>query len=122
MTLTTSHTGHCHCQAITLTIAASPLDLNGCNCTLCTKTGGLWGYFDPADVAITGQTGGYVRRDLTPFLTTHFCPRCGVVTHWSPLPDARQNRMGVNMRLFPPEATHGLETRHHDGRSWGDTE
>lgn len=118
MPLTSSHTGHCHCQTVSVTIARPPPDLNACNCSLCTKTGGLWGYFKPADVMITGVTSGYIRSDLTPFLTTHFCPRCGVVTHWSPLANAPQNRMGVNMRLFPSEATEGLETRHHDGRSW----
>ena len=102
-----------------MTIAAPPPDLNGCNCTLCGKNGGLWGYFDPKNVHIVGETTGYIRRDLTtPALITHFCPTCGVVTHWSPLPSISQGRMGVNMRLFPPEVLAGLETRHHDGRSW----
>ena len=84
-------------------------------------TGSIWRVFPDGTGAaqiITGQTSGYVRRDLTPFLTTHFCSWCGVVTHWSPLPHARQNRMGVNMRLFPSEALAGLETSHHDGSSW----
>ena len=119
MTQATRPTGYCHCQAVSVTIAAPPPDLNGCNCTLCAKTGGLWGYFDPKNVVIVGETVGYIRRDLkTPALATHFCPRCGVVTYWSPLPGISQGRMGVNMRLFPCEALAGLETRHHDGRSW----
>ena len=119
MTQTTSHTGHCHCQAVSLTISARPADLNVCNCSSCAKNGGLWGYFNPTEVVIAGQTSGYVRRDMkTAYLTTHFCTKCGVLTHWSPLPNAPQNRMGINMRLFPAEATDGLETRHHDGQSW----
>ena len=92
-----------------MTIAAPPPDLNGCNCTLCGKNGGLWGYFDPKNVHIVGETTGYIRRDLTtPALITHFCPTCGVVTHWSPLPSISQGRMGVNMRLFPPEVLAGI--------------
>ena len=120
MTETTSHIGHCHCGAVNLTIPTRPADLNTCNCSICTKNGGLWGYFNPADVVISGQTSGYVRRDMrTPYLTTHFCPQCGVVTHWSPLPNAHQNRMGINMRLFPAETTEGLQIQFHDGQSWG---
>ena len=119
MTQTTSHTGHCHCQAVNLTIAARPADLNDCNCSLCIKNGARWGYFNPADVVITGQTEGYVRADFkTPRLTTHFCAQCGVVTHWLPLSAGRQGRMGVNMRLFPVETTDGLELLSHDGQSW----
>ena len=119
MTTTTTHTGQCHCGAVTLTIPDRPADLNACNCSICIKNGGLWGYFDPADVVITGQTTGYVRSDMkTPYLTTHFCPNCGITTHWTPLPNGHQNRMGINMRLFPANTTEGLETRQHDGRSW----
>ncbi len=119
MSETTSHVGKCHCGDVSVTIPTRPTDLNVCNCSICSKNAGIWAYFDPADVVISGQTSGYIRRDMkTPFLTTHFCPQCGVLTHWSPLPNAHQNRMGINMRLFPAETTDGLETRHHDGRSW----
>jgi hypothetical protein len=115
----TPHIGSCHCGNVTLTITSRPAYLNDCNCSLCTKTGALWGYFDPSTVTITGAAAGYVRRDLkTPFLTTHFCPHCGVTTHWSPLPRAHQDRMGINMRLFDDVTVEDIELRQADGRSW----
>jgi hypothetical protein len=119
MTTPAKHTGTCHCGAVTLAIAVRPEYLNDCNCSLCTKLGALWGYFNPAEVTISGETGTYIRSDLkTPGLAAHFCKRCGCTTHWKPLPVWPQDRMGVNMRLFSPAAVEGIEIRHPDGRAW----
>lgn len=109
----------CHCGAVGITIPAAPDYLNDCNCSLCVTRGGLWGYFSPADVAITGgETRGYVRSDLKEAaLSTHWCVRCGSTTHWTAL-DPAYDRMGVNMRLFAPEVYASVEIRRVDGRSW----
>lgn len=124
MTETSLHSG-CHCRTVRITLAHQPDYLNDCDCSLCASHGVLWGYFDPAHVAIAGETKVYVRADIAePAVALHFCGACGSTTHWTALPAfvARHPglppRMGVNMRLFGPEAVAGLELRFPDGRGW----
>ncbi|WP_066649728.1 MULTISPECIES: GFA family protein [Sphingomonas] len=108
----------CHCGAVGITIPAAPDYLNDCNCSLCVTRGGLWGYFPPANVVITGETSRYIRADLKePALATHWCPRCGSTTHWRAI-DPAYDRMGVNLRLFDPAIWEAIDIRHVDGRSW----
>ena len=110
--------GSCHCGRVTIRVPGRPDYLNACNCTLCTKMGGLWGYFPRSQVAIVGETRSYVRADESePYLGTHFCGHCGATTHWAPLADDAADRMGVNMRLFEPEELAGIEVRYGDRRS-----
>jgi hypothetical protein len=117
-------TGHCHCGQVTITIPAQPDYVNDCNCTLCSKIGALWGYFDPADVRVAGETQQYSRADSAdPAVIAHFCGRCGCTTHWTATKAfvrrvGENNRMGANMRLFPPAALRGVEIRFPDGRGW----
>lgn len=111
--------GSCHCGAVRVAIPTAPDYINECNCSLCMTRGGLWGYFAPAEVVITGNaTRSYVRADLKePALSTHWCDHCGSTTHWTAL-DPTYNRMGVNMRLFDPAVYASVEIRQVDGRSW----
>ena len=109
--------GSCHCGAVTIAVPGRPDYLNLCNCTLCTKVGGLWGYFPASQVTIDGATGGYVRADEpSPYLSTHFCTACGCTTHWAPVRDDMPDRMGVNMRLFDTAELQGIEVRYANNR------
>jgi hypothetical protein len=89
------------------------------------KHAGLWGYYDPTEVSISGDTRTYTRADTAePAIGTYFCGICGCTTHWLILeafaathPDMPP-RMGVNMRLFEVEAVEGVEVRFPDGRAW----
>jgi hypothetical protein len=117
--------GTCHCGAVRLTIPRKPDYVNDCNCTLCTKHAGLWGYYDPAEVSISGDTRTYIRADMAePAIGTHFCGICGCTTHWRMLEaftathPGMPPRMGINMRLFAAEAVEGVEVRFPDGRAW----
>jgi hypothetical protein len=121
----TAHNGACHCGAVRITVPRKPDYMNNCNCTLCTKHAGLWGYYDPFEVSISGDTRTYIRADMAePAIGTHFCGTCGCTTHWRMLEAFAANhpemppRMGVNMRLFEGEAVEGVEVRFPDGRAW----
>ncbi len=110
--------GNCHCRRVTISVPGTPDYLNVCNCTLCTRVGGIWGYYPLSGVTIDGETSTYVRADeAEPFLGTHFCGRCGTTTHWSPLAADAPDRMGVNMALFDPDELIGIEIRYPDGRN-----
>ena len=117
----TAITGTCHCGAIRITVPRTPDFVNECNCTLCTKLGGLWCYF-PEDAvrieAAPGALAAYIRADLDEtWLSTHHCTICGCTTHWTPLPERTLDRMGVNLRMFGDDVLAEVEVRKVDGRS-----
>ena len=60
----------CHCGAVRIQ-APKPEQLIECNCSVCTKVGGRWAYFSPADVSVVGETVGYEQGDRT--LSMRFC-------------------------------------------------
>jgi hypothetical protein len=49
------------------------------------------------------------------------CARCGCVTHWERARGALASRMGVNARLFEPEALGEVRIRRLDGARRGGT-
>jgi len=117
--MTDTITGQCVCGAVCFRVVQRPDYLNDCNCTLCRRLGALWAYYRLSEVEITGETTGYVREDLSePAIAAHHCPRCGTTTHWTPLGDEPDDRMGVNARLFDETAMDGVEIKYPDGRSW----
>lgn len=110
--------GSCHCGSVRLTLPAPPEDLGSCNCSICRRIGGLWGYYRPDVVGVSdpeGRLTGYVQGDRT--LTTWHCSNCGCTTHWSAV-DPAYERMGVNIRMFDPAVWEPLPHRLVDGASW----
>jgi hypothetical protein len=111
--------GSCHCGAVQLTIPRQPDVVVDCNCSWCAKTGVLWGYFRPDELTVTGETSTYTNKDREPaYIAQHFCGNCGCVTHWTSLPIWQQDKLGVNMRLFPDAAVAGVELSYSDGKNW----
>lgn len=119
--------GQCHCGAVTVEVAAQPPFINACNCGWCGKLGVWWGYYAPADVRVMGETKGYTRTDKAePAAEAHFCPSCGVTTHWQrPATYVAKHgpaeMLGVNMRLFERDALRGVQLLYPDGRNWSGT-
>lgn len=116
--------GTCHCGQVTITLAAKPDYVNFCDCSFCSKNGGAWGYFATDEVSVMGDTGTYMRGDIPdPVVIMHSCTTCYATTHWTLPKESRQDRMGVNIRIFDPADCEGVEARFLDGRNWfGDTE
>ena len=107
----------CHCGAVRIEVARAPETLTDCNCSLCRRSGGLWGYFHPDEVAFAagaGTTVGYVQGGG--YLASHHCPTCGNLTHWQSTEKGNPERMGVNFRLVSdPRAIDGIRVRRLDG-------
>lgn len=113
----------CLCGAVRITVAKPPEYIHACNCTLCAKSGAWWGYFDPADLTVTGETHGWSRSDKAEAGgEVRFCPACGATTHFvlTPAMIAKHGNTvaGANMRLADPAALAGIELRFPDGRAW----
>ncbi|WP_294392144.1 hypothetical protein [uncultured Sphingomonas sp.] len=110
--------GTCHCGQLSIRLPEPPAFLNLCNCTVCTKLGTMWGYYDPSVVEIDGAPSTYMRADVdSPTLTFHFCGACGSTTHWSSR-DLSVEQVGINMRLFEPSSLSGIEVRYGDRRTY----
>ena len=108
--------GSCHCGAVTVELPSPPERATSCNCSICRRVGGLWGYYEFGTVRVTGHpehTQTYVQGDRT--LTMVRCGTCGVVTHWEPLPPTPGARHGVNLRIFEPALLDGVTIRRFDG-------
>ncbi|MEL6542432.1 MAG: aldehyde-activating protein [Pseudomonadota bacterium] len=116
-------TGSCHCGAVRVTVAHRPEYVNFCDCSLCAKSGGVWGYYESADVTVSGETKGYRRADYDePAVEMQSCLVCGTTTHWRTTEHFEGDRVGVNVRIFEPAELNGVEARFLDGRNWtGDT-
>jgi hypothetical protein len=48
----------CHCGQVRLELRKRPDYINECNCTLCSKSGAQWAYFDPSEVTVEGAAAG----------------------------------------------------------------
>lgn len=107
--------GSCHCGAVRIAVPEAPAEVTHCNCSLCGKIGGLWAYYDPAEVTLEGETARYIWGDRT--LAVHHCSRCGVTVAWTPT-DPEYRRMGVNMRTVYGAGAERLPVREVDGASF----
>ena len=113
----------CHCGRVGVRIEKRPDFIHDCNCTLCQKTGAIWGYFQPSEVAVQGTTTGYSRDDKAePGVSIRFCCKCGATTHFelteSTIEKFGNMIVGVNMRLANENDLEGVELRYPNGRAW----
>ncbi len=116
--------GGCHCGAVSVTLQSKPEYINLCDCSLCAKSGGAWGYFTSDQVTVSGTTSSYRRADyVKPAVEIRFCANCGTTTHWVLTENFEGDRVGVNMRIFDPAELNGIEARTLDGSNWfGETD
>lgn len=119
MAAATELVASCHCGRVTIRLSRRPREVLQCNCSLCSKTGFRGVYYSSDELVIDGEFQSYVRSDLKqPYLATHRCAHCGILTHWTPLSDPPHERMGVNARLFDQAALEGVPVQEVDGASW----
>lgn len=109
----------CHCGAVRLGVETLPEDLGDCNCSICRRISGLWGYYTSDQVTrLTkeGKTEPYVQGDK--MLEMHHCKTCGSTTHWDGIEKTEDRRMGLNFRMADPDVIKDIPTRKIDGASW----
>ena len=75
----------CHCGDTRIELPRLPERRLECNCTFCTKTGAVWGYFAPGEMTIIQDKHGAV-YSKSGMNQHHFCAVCGMQT-WGDSPD-----------------------------------
>lgn len=114
----------CLCGAVSVKIEKKPDFIHDCNCSLCRKSGGAWGYFSSSEVQTEGNTTSTMRNDKAdPAAEVHSCQSCATTTHFNIAKSFADKHgpvdmVGVNMRLFNPQDLEGIEVRFPDGESW----
>lgn len=106
----------CHCGAVTLTVDTPPTEITECNCSICRRYGALWAYYPKGAVTFVppeAATDTYLWDDRS--IGFHRCRVCGCVTHWWPVAEWRDDRMGLNVRLMEPPVIAAARRRFLDG-------
>lgn len=111
-----SHTGSCHCGAVTYTFNAPVAETMECNCSYCRRTGDILA-FGPKD-ALVITTG---EEMLTEYLFNKhvirhlFCKRCGVESFGhGPGPDGAE-MAAINVRTLHDIDPWTLKPMRYDG-------
>jgi hypothetical protein len=118
-------TASCHCGGTVIELAHAPTGATQCTCTWCTKSGGIWAYYEVGEVRVLKDEHGRVYSPTTPLHEHHFCARCGCTTYGtSPdysledttIPEKR--KAGVNVKLLDDFALYrSLPVGEIDGRN-----
>ena len=126
----------CHCGATRIELPHTPEKAGECNCTFCSRTGAVWGYYKPDEIDITSDSSGKFYSASSNGNEHHFCANCGMQT-WGVSPDwsSAYNSDGtpkgepgamptgqifaVNLRLIDDFDWSSVEVEKMDGRnSW----
>lgn len=76
----------CHCGATRIELPHIPEKAGECNCTFCSRTGAVWGYYKPGELNITSDSSGKFYSASGFGNEHHFCANCGMQT-WGVSPD-----------------------------------
>ncbi|HEY1879195.1 MAG TPA: GFA family protein [Caulobacteraceae bacterium] len=113
----------CHCGAVKVQAPRAPETVTDCNCSICRRLGTLWAYYDPAEVVMQTPDSAletYVRSDPAGSgeLSFRRCRTCGCTVDWRPREGRKQDRMGINARLFDLAVLQAANVKKLDGASW----
>jgi hypothetical protein len=112
--------GTCLCKTVQLGAARLPRQVTQCNCTVCRCYGTLWAYYRRSAVSITAPRGtleNYVVR--VGGLKFVRCRSCGCVICWDGPGKGRDQRLGINTRLFDHALMAAVPVKVLDGdKTW----
>lgn len=113
----------CHCGATKIEISHAPASAGECNCTYCSRTGALWGYYKAGELNVL-QSDGERTYAPTGMNNHHFCGTCGMQT-WGDSPDWASiynadgtPKEGFTPQSMPTERGYSINLRLIDGLDW----
>jgi hypothetical protein len=72
----------CHCGRTVLEVDDElPAELTRCTCSLCSKRGHLFAYFEPDKFTVAQSDSDGIYRWNTKQVANHFCSACGCDTY-----------------------------------------
>jgi hypothetical protein len=109
--------GSCHCGAIAFEVEGDIAGVETCNCSICTRTGFLHWYVEPARFRLLTSDEALATYQFgTRTAKNHFCRVCGT----APFRRARSDphKIDVNVRCLDDVDLAAVPVREFDGRHW----
>ena len=119
----TTVTATCHCGSTRIEVPA-PTHATQCTCTYCTKSGGLWAYYELDVPRIVSDAHGAIYSASNNINQHHFCAKCGCATYgtspdWklgdTTIPEKR--KFAINVKLLDDFDLKALTVTEIDGRN-----
>ena len=111
-----SYEGGCHCGAIRFLVEFEPpIDVEDCNCSICTKTGFLHLIVPASKFTLLSGKDSLTNYSFNTGIAKHqFCKVCGVKAFYTP----RSNPDGVDVNVRCLDEKPEMCVQPFDGRNW----
>ncbi|MBE0578940.1 GFA family protein [Devosia sp.] len=114
----------CHCGATRIELPQPPAHAKECNCSYCSRTGAVWGYYGPGEMHFLSQQDEKTYSASDGMNQHHFCGQCGMQT-WGDSPDWASvynndgtPKPGYTQGSMPTERTYAVNLRLIDELDW----
>ena len=114
----------CHCGATRIELPHPPAHAKECNCSYCSRTGAVWGYYGPGELRFLSHQDEKTYSASDGMNQHHFCGQCGMQT-WGDSPDWASvynndgtPKPGYTPGSMPTERTYAVNLRLIDELDW----
>ena len=113
-----THHGGCHCGAVAFEVdAPARLDVQQCNCSVCSMTGFLHLIVPASRFRLLRGTESLESYTFNTGTARHlFCRRCGIKSFY--VPRSNPDGFSVNVRCLDHATIEHVEVTGFDGRNW----
>jgi hypothetical protein len=113
-----THRGGCHCGAVAFEVdAPARLDVQQCNCSVCSMTGFLHLIVPASRFRLLRGTAALETYSFNTGTARHlFCRRCGIKSFY--VPRSNPDGFSVNVRCLDEATIEDIEVSAFDGRNW----
>lgn len=114
----TIHNGGCHCGRVRFQIEApAHLQVDECNCSICSKSGYLHLILPQAQFTLLQGRESLTTYTFNTATAKHlFCSVCGVKSFY--IPRSHPDGVSVNARCLDTDTIEGMSITPIDGRNW----
>jgi hypothetical protein len=112
------HRGGCHCGRVRFTVwAPADLDVNDCNCSICSKSGYLHLIVERAAFELDDGEDDLITYAFGTGVAQHyFCRVCGIKSFY--VPRSHPDGISVNARCLDATTIASMKIHAFDGRNW----
>jgi hypothetical protein len=118
MAVRRTYTGGCHCGEVRYEATTDLAAVMSCNCSICSKVGGLWTFMSPDQFALRSGEDCLTEYRFNKRAVQHlFCSVCGVESFVrGKMPDGTEV-VGINVRCLDGVDIPALAVKPFDGKS-----
>jgi len=112
------HRGGCHCGAVRFEVdAPAELEVDECNCSICSKSGYLHLIVPKARFRLLQGADQLATYTFDTHEAKHlFCKTCGIKSFY--IPRSHPDGYSVNARCLQQETVKGMSITPFDGKNW----